>query len=123
LAAFGVLALLLAVMGVYGVISHAVTLRWREIGVRMSLGATAADVQRKILADGMRMVTAGVVAGLIIAAVGGRAVRSMLFVVNPNDGITFLAATAILVLAGILACWFPALRATRVDPAIALRDE
>jgi len=123
LAAFGILALLLAALGVYGVVSHAVTLRWREIGVRMALGGTGTNVQRMVLLDGMRMITVGITAGILIAAAVGRAVRSMLFVIGPNDGFTFVLAPAVLVLAGLLACWVPAWRASRVDPAIALRDE
>ena len=123
LAVFGGLALLLATIGIYGVISYSVSQRIREIGVRMALGATPAEVQLLILREGVRLVAIGVVAGLLISLATSRVVTSMLFVISPHDAITFVFVPAILALVAILACWIPALRATRIDPAVALHDE
>ena len=120
---FGILGLVLATLGVYGVVSYSVNQRIREIGVRMALGATAGDVQVLILRQGLAVVTVGVVAGLLIALGASRAVQSLLFVTSARDALTFVLVPSILVLAAILACWLPAHRATRIDPAIALRDE
>jgi ABC-type antimicrobial peptide transport system permease subunit len=94
----------------------------REFGIRMALGATAADVQLMLLGEGVRLVAVGVVVGLVVALVGSRAVASMLFNVNPVDAVTFILVPSILTLVAILACWIPAHRATRVDPMVALRD-
>jgi predicted permease len=123
LAIFGLLGLVLATVGVYGVVSYSVNQRRREIGVRIAMGATGADVQALILRQGLAVVTVGVVAGLLIALGASRAVRSMLFVTSPRDALTFILVPSILILAAILACWLPAHRATRIDPAIALREE
>ena len=123
LAVFGALALILATIGIYGVVSYLVAHRMREFGIRMALGATAADVQLMLLGEGVRLVAVGVVAGLVVALVGSRAVASMLFMVNPVDAVTFILVPSILTLVAILACWIPAHRATHVDPMVALRDE
>ena len=123
LAVFGALALALATIGIYGVVSYLVAHRVREFGIRMALGATAADVQLMLLGEGVRLVAVGVVVGLVVALVGSRAVASMLFNVNPVDAVTFILVPSILTLVAILACWIPAHRATRVDPMVALRDE
>ncbi|MBZ5578335.1 MAG: ABC transporter permease [Acidobacteriia bacterium] len=123
LTVFGILALVLATLGVYGVISYSVNQRIREIGVRMALGATAADVQVLVLRQGLALVTVGVVAGLLIALGATRAVQSLLFVTSARDSLTFVLVPSILILVAILACWGPAHRATRIDPAVALRDE
>jgi len=123
LAVFGGLALVLATIGIYGVVSYLVAHRVREFGIRMALGATAADVQLMLLGEGVRLVAVGVVVGLGVALVGSRAVASMLFNVNPVDAVTFILVPSILTLVAILACWIPAHRATRVDPMVALRDE
>jgi predicted permease len=123
LAVFGGLALLLAAIGIYGVISCSVNQRVREIGVRMALGATPASVQVLILTEGIRLVAIGVFAGMVIALIGSRAVASMLFVIGPRDAMTFVLVPTILAMVAVLACWLPALRATRIDPAVALRDE
>jgi predicted permease len=123
LAVFGGLALFLAAIGIYGVISYSVHQRSREMGLRMALGATAADVQRLVLGEGIRLVAIGVLAGTIAAMAVSRNVKSMLFGVSDRDAITFVLVPAILALAAILACWVPARRATHIDPAIALRDE
>ena len=123
LATFGVLALLLTTIGIYGVISYSVRQRTREIGVRLSLGATVGDVRRMILWEGLRLVAIGVAAGegAALGAAGG--VGSMLFLQNPRDLLTFTLVPAALVAVGALACWIPAMRATRIDPSVALRDE
>jgi macrolide transport system ATP-binding/permease protein len=123
LGAFGGLALVLAAVGVYGVISYSVNQRLREIGVRMAMGATPAEVQISVLRDGLRLAAIGIAAGLAIAAVCSRAVAGMLFVIGPRDALTFTLVPAALVLVTVVACWLPARRATRVDPATALREE
>jgi predicted permease len=123
LAVFGLLALLLATIGIYGVVSYLVAHRVREFGIRMALGATAADVQHMLLREGIRLVAGGVIVGMVLALIGSRAVQSMLFVVNSRDAITFVLVPSILTLVAVLACWIPARRATRIDPMVALRHE
>lgn len=123
LAAFGGLALVLATIGLYGVISYSVSQRKREIGLRMALGANAVQVEMMVLREGIWLVTMGVAAGIIITAAASRVVQSMLFVVSARDGLTFVVVPSVLALVAILACWVPARRATRIDPSIALRDE
>ena len=123
LAVFGLLALLLATIGIYGVVSYLVAQRVREVGIRMALGATAADVQLMLLREGVRLVAGGVAAGLVLSLIGWRAVESMLFIVSPRDAVTFVLVPSILTLVAVLACWLPARRATRIDPMVALRDE
>ncbi len=123
LAVFGVLALVLATIGIYGVISYSVQQRTRELGVRMALGATQSDIQVMIMREGIRMVAIGVVVGTLVALAASRAVSSLLFVISAQDATTFVLVPSILTLVAIFACWLPAHRATRVDPSIALRDE
>lgn len=123
LTVFGGLALLLATIGIYGVVSYSVSQRGREIGVRMALGATAADVQMMILGEGVRLVAIGVLLGMTIALAISRVIQSMLFVIGARDAMTFILVPSILTLVAILACWVPARRATRIDPSTALRDE
>ncbi|HWC95633.1 MAG TPA: ABC transporter permease [Candidatus Sulfopaludibacter sp.] len=123
LAVFGLIALLLATIGLYGVISYSVQQRTREMGIRQALGATSADIQRMVVREGIRLVAIGVVVGTMAALAGSRAVNSLLFVAGARDAMTFILVPSILTLIAIFACWLPALRATRVDPAIALRDE
>jgi putative ABC transport system permease protein len=123
LGAFGGLALALAVVGIYGVVSYSVHQRAREIGVRMALGATEADVQRMILAQGIRLVAVGLAIGLAVALVASQLVEKLLLVVNPRDSVTFILVPSLLALVATVACWLPAHRATRVDPALALRSE
>jgi predicted permease len=123
LSVFGGLALLLATIGIYGVISYSVTMRFRELGVRMALGATPGDVQSMILREGMRLVLLGICAGAIAALAFSRWLESMLLMVSARDGGTFLVVPVILAAAGVFACWIPARRATRIDPATALRND
>jgi len=123
LSLFGALALLLAGVGIYGVVAYAVAQRSREFGLRMALGATAGEVQMMLVREGIRLVAIGVVIGLAVALWASRWVASMLFETDSRDAATFVAAPAILGLVAILACWLPARRTTRIDPATALREE
>ena len=122
-AVLGGLGLLLASIGVYGVVSFAAVQRTREIGIRMALGGTARDVLRLVLQQGVRMVGAGLLVGLLAAWGLTRLMARFLFGVSPGDPLTY--ATVVILLSGValLACWLPARRATRVDPGIALRYE
>ena len=123
LAAFGMLALLLAAVGIYGVMSYVVAGRTREIGLRMALGAQNADVLRLILRQGMLLAAVGSGIGLAIGFGGTRLLKTLLYGVSAADPLTFAAVTLLLTLVTFLACWLPAKRATRVDPMIALRAE
>jgi putative ABC transport system permease protein len=123
LAVFGGLALLLATVGIYGVISYSVRQRTREIGVRLALGATVGDVRWMILREGVRLVAIGVAAGGAVSLAAAGSVGSMLFIKNPRDALTFTMVPAVLAAVGVVACWIPAMRATRIDPSVALRDE
>ena len=123
LGSFGVLALILAAVGIYGVMSHVVAGRTREIGLRMALGAQFADVQRLILRQGMLLAAIGSGVGLIIAFGGARLMKSLLYGVSASDPLTFSFVAMVLLGVALLACWIPARRATRIDPMIALRAE
>ena len=118
---FALVALGLAAIGIYGVVSYLVTQRAREIGIRMALGARAADVLGLVLREGMAPVVLGGAAGMLAALAATRALRSMLFGVTPLDPVSFAAALALLAAVALLACYLPARRATRVDPLVALR--
>jgi putative ABC transport system permease protein len=120
---FGITALVLATTGVFGVMAYSVSRRTREIGVRVALGAESGDVRRMILRQGLRTILAGVAIGAVGSLALTRTVRSLLFGVSANDPLTFVAVTLVLVGAALLACYFPARRATRVDPVVALRCE
>ena len=123
LGVFATVALLLAAIGIYGVMSYAFGQRTHEVGIRMALGAQRLDILRMALVDGMRIVVIGLVVGLAGAAVMTRFFQSMLFDVAPGDPITFLTASAVLAGVAFFACYIPAQRATRVDPLAALREE
>jgi putative ABC transport system permease protein len=120
---FALLAMVLAVVGVYGIISYSVSQRTREIGIRMALGARAADVLRMILRNGMTLVLAGIVIGVGGALALTRFLATLLFGVTPTDTLTFVVVSAVLIAVALIACLLPARRATRVDPLEALRYE
>jgi macrolide transport system ATP-binding/permease protein len=123
LGAFGVLALVLAAIGTYGVMSYSVSQRTQEIGIRMALGAQRRDVLRLILANGFAMILAGIVVGLIFSTLLTKSMNSLLFGIGAFDPLSFFATAALLLAAALFACWLPARRAMRVDPIIALRYE
>jgi ABC-type antimicrobial peptide transport system permease subunit len=119
---FGAVALLLAIVGLYGVVSFGVASRRAEIGVRVALGASRARILRMILGDVGRIMTIGVVVGGVLALAAGRAIGSMLFDLNPYDGVTLATAAGLLLAAGFLSAAWPARRAAAVDPVSALRE-
>ena len=120
---FAALALLLAAVGIYGVVSYGVSRRTQEIGIRMALGAQPSDVSRLIVRQGLRLALAGALIGLVGALVISRWIGSLLFEVKPTDPPTFIAVTLLLMGTALLACYIPGRRAMRVDPMIALRYE
>jgi putative ABC transport system permease protein len=123
LGTFAVMALLIASIGIYGVLAYSVNQRTREIGVRMALGAQPADVLRLVVEEGMRVAVIGVAAGLAAAVVLSRAVASLLYGVSVRDPLTFTSVAAVLAAVALAACAIPARRASRVDPMVALRYE
>jgi ABC-type antimicrobial peptide transport system permease subunit len=120
---FAGLALLLAAIGTYGILSYSVTERRREIGIHMALGANRATILAMILSQGMRLTVVGLFVGLLVALALTRVLRAQLFNVKPSDPSTMVAVSFFIALVALAACYIPASRATRVDPMVVLRDE
>jgi predicted permease len=120
---FAALALVMSQMGIYGVMSYAVSARTHEIGIRMALGAERRAVLRLIIGQGMKLAAAGLVIGLIAAVAATRLIKTLLFGVDANDPMTLCGVALLLAMVALLACWIPARRATKVDPLVALRFE
>jgi len=120
---FAGLALLLAMVGVFGFLAYSVQQRVREVGVRRALGATTSDVLRLVAGSGVRMIATGAVIGLALSTVSARLLASMLFGVQPLDPVTFGSVTVVLALTAAVSMVGPAWRAVRVDPAVALRGD
>jgi putative ABC transport system permease protein len=120
---FGALAMILAAVGIYGLLSYAVAQRTQEIGIRMALGAQVSDVLSLILRQGMTLAVSGVALGLAAAFALTRVMRSLLFGVTPTDATTFISVSGVLIFVSLLACYIPARRAAKVDPLVALRYE
>ena len=123
LGAFAVLAVVLAMAGIYGTMSYAVAQRTREVGIRVALGAQGSDVMKLVVGEGMKLIVVGVGAGLLGAFALMRWMNSLLFAVSAADPLTFVVITLLLMFIALLACWLPARSATKVDPLEALRYE
>ncbi|MFZ2234845.1 MAG: ABC transporter permease [Dokdonella sp.] len=123
LGAFAGLALLLAAIGIYGLLAFTMGQRTSELGVRMAVGAKARDVQRLVISDGMRLCLVGIGVGLLGALAIGQLMRAQLFEVGAIDPLVFTAVTGLLTITALLACWLPARRASRINPVVALRHE
>ena len=119
----GLVALTLASLGLYGVISYAVSVRAREIGIRLALGAHAADVRALIIRQGLLLTAFGLAVGLIVSLLATPVLQSMLVNLPATDSVTFAGVSALLVAIALVACSVPAMRATRIDPIATLRAE
>jgi len=123
LVAFGALAMLIASIGLYGLLAQSVSARRREIGLRMALGATAKSVVTMVMSRGIVLTTIGVVVGVFVAWMLTRAMQTLLFGVNAGDPLTVASALGLLATVAVIACAIPAIRAARVDPMLVLRDQ
>jgi len=123
MALFGAIALMLAAIGIYGVISYSVTQRTRELGVRMALGAAPRDVLQMVVKETARLAGLGTAIGFALALGAGRFMAAMLFAVSPSDSLTFIGTSALLLLVALLSGLLPAWRAAATDPVVALRAE
>jgi ABC-type antimicrobial peptide transport system permease subunit len=119
----GTLALVLAAVGMYGVIAYHVTARTREIGIRVAIGARPADVFRLVIGQGLRVTVVGIAIGLALSAMAARLLAGLLYGVSPTDAATWAAAVSVWLAVALAACWLPARRAARVEPVVALRQD
>jgi putative ABC transport system permease protein len=123
LGVFGVVALTLAAIGIYGIMAYAVKRRTREIGIRIALGGAPRDVLRLVVSQGMRLAGMGLLLGLAAALAATRLMEKLLFGVRPNDPVTFIGIGILLTVVALVASWLPARRAVRTDPTTALRAD
>jgi len=122
LTGFSIVALLMAAVGIYGLIQYSVVTRTQEIGIRMALGAETGEIFRMILGEGLKLSMAGLMLGLLGALLLGRAGSSLLFGVTPTDPLSFIVGALLLIAVAVVACWFPARRAMKIEPIVALRQ-
>jgi ABC-type antimicrobial peptide transport system permease subunit len=120
---FAALGMLLAALGIYGVISYSVTRRTQEIGIRMALGARAASIQRQVLSSALRLVIIGIAVGAIVSVATARLVASLLFATSPWDAATYCAIAVALLAVAVVSGYLPARRASQIDPMVALRTD
>jgi ABC-type antimicrobial peptide transport system permease subunit len=123
ISSFGILALIIAAVGIAGVLAFSVNARTNEIGIRMSLGANRGRVQRMILREGSVLLLIGLVLGVASAMAAARVIEGLLFGVAPHDPLTLAGVVLMMTTIGVLACWIPALRAARIDPVITMRAQ
>jgi putative ABC transport system permease protein len=123
IAVFAAVALVLAAVGLYGVIAYAVTQRTHELGVRVALGASSTRISRMVVGDGLALTAAGAAVGIVGAVSAGKLLETFLFGVNSADSLTILGVVAMLAAVAVLASWIPARRAARVDPLVAMRGD